>query len=55
MVLNPLYVFQEMEEREGRIIGQLARRGNLLHIDKLSMAGIALEHEMAGEQEAKGE
>ncbi|AZK48318.1 CpaF family protein [Paenibacillus lentus] len=45
VVLNPLYVFQEEEEREGKIRGQLARRGNLMRLDKLRLAGIAPESE----------
>lgn len=40
VVLNPLYIFQEEEECEGKIRGQLARRGSLTHLDKLRMAGI---------------
>ncbi|WP_411345576.1 CpaF family protein [Paenibacillus sp. WLX1005] len=41
VVLNPLFVFEEQGEREGRIIGQLVPTGNLLiHTDKLRAAGI---------------
>lgn len=41
VVLNPLFVFEEQGEREGRIVGQLVPTGNLLiHTDKLRAAGI---------------
>ncbi|ANF96041.1 CpaF family protein [Paenibacillus bovis] len=41
VVLNPLFVFQEHGEKEGKIIGNLAPTGNLLiHTDKLRAAGI---------------
>lgn len=43
VVLNPLYVFQEEKEKNGKIQGQLARRGGLMHLDKLSIAGITLD------------
>lgn len=42
VVLNPLYQFQEKEERSGRIVGALEHTGRqLLHTEKLSMAGIS--------------
>lgn len=42
VVLNPLYQFQEKEERSGRIIGALEHTGRqLLHTEKLSMAGMS--------------
>ncbi|WP_046213056.1 CpaF family protein [Paenibacillus wulumuqiensis] len=41
VVLNPLFVFEEHGEKEGKIIGNLAPTGNLLiHTDKLRAAGI---------------
>lgn len=41
VVLNPLFVFEESGEKEGRIIGDLVPTGNLLiHTDKLRAAGI---------------
>lgn len=41
VVLNPLFVFEEQGEKEGKIIGNLAPTGNLLiHTDKLRAAGI---------------
>ncbi|WP_019638492.1 CpaF family protein [Paenibacillus fonticola] len=55
VVLNPLYVFEETEERAGKILGRLARRGSLLHTDKLRMAGIMPNEERAERVNAKGE
>lgn len=40
VLLNPLFRFQEQEEREGRIIGGLIRVGNLTKVDKIHMAGL---------------
>lgn len=41
VVLNPLFVFKESGEKEGRIVGDLVPTGNLLiHTDKLRAAGI---------------
>ncbi|WP_145412048.1 CpaF family protein [Paenibacillus xylanexedens] len=40
VLLNPLFRFQEQEEREGRIIGGLIRVGNLSKVDKIQMAGL---------------
>lgn len=41
VVLNPLFVFEESGEKEGRIIGDLVPTGNLLiHTDKLRAAGL---------------
>lgn len=50
VVLNPLYQFQEKEERSGRIIGALESTGRqLLHTEKLSMAGMSrIAREQAG-------
>lgn len=55
VVLNPLYVFQEEEEREGKIRGQLAKQGSLIHLDKLRMAGITPDQEESNRAELKGE
>ncbi len=41
--LNPLYVFTEEGEAEGRIIGKLVRQNTLNHTDKLLRAGIRPE------------
>ncbi|WHY20533.1 CpaF family protein [Paenibacillus sp. G2S3] len=41
VVLNPLYEFQESDEREGRVQGGLVSCGNpLMHTAKLRMAGV---------------
>ncbi len=40
VLLNPLFRFQEQEEREGRIIGGLVQIGRLLKVDKIRMAGL---------------
>ncbi|MCM3135438.1 CpaF family protein [Paenibacillus polysaccharolyticus] len=40
VLLNPLFRFQEQEEREGRIIGGLVRAGRLKNVDKIQMAGL---------------
>ncbi|WP_145410105.1 CpaF family protein [Paenibacillus xylanexedens] len=40
VVLNPLFRFQEQEEREGKIIGGLIQVGMLSRIDKIQMAGL---------------
>ncbi len=38
--LHPLYEFEELGERDGRIEGRLAKRGELIHTGKLRAAGI---------------
>lgn len=41
VVLNPLFIFQEEGEHNGKIVGRLRRAGNgLLYRDKLKMAGL---------------
>ncbi|MGQ8871014.1 CpaF family protein [Paenibacillus sp. TSA_86.1] len=40
VLLNPLFRFQEQEEREGRIIGGLVRVGKLMNVDKIQMTGL---------------
>ncbi|MCM3172787.1 ATPase, T2SS/T4P/T4SS family [Paenibacillus sp. MER 99-2] len=40
VLLNPLFRFQEQEEREGKIIGGLIQVGMLSRIDKIQMAGL---------------
>lgn len=40
VLLNPLFRFQEQEEREGHIIGGLVRAGRLMNVDKIQMAGL---------------
>ncbi|PYE45484.1 CpaF family protein [Paenibacillus barcinonensis] len=40
VLLNPLFRFQEQEEREGRIIGGLVQVGKLMKVDKIQMAGL---------------
>ncbi len=37
--LHPLYLFQETGEENGRVQGRLEKAGELLHTDKLRMAG----------------
>ncbi|MCR4807210.1 MAG: CpaF family protein [Lachnospiraceae bacterium] len=37
---SPIYVFEEKEERKGRILGDLKRVNDLIHTDKLKRAGI---------------
>lgn len=40
--LNPLFVFEEMgEDREGRIVGKLRKRGGLIRENKLRAAGLS--------------
>lgn len=44
VMLNPLYVFQEEGEKDGRIVGRLISSGTPLgHTAKLSMAGLSLQ------------
>ncbi|WP_440119719.1 CpaF family protein [Paenibacillus sp. QZ-Y1] len=38
--LNPLFRFQEREERDGKIIGGLVQVGTLSQVDKIQMAGL---------------
>lgn len=40
--LNPLYKFKEIEEVDGRIIGQWEKVGNLKNVDKLLASGLSL-------------
>ncbi|MCR4830302.1 MAG: CpaF family protein [Pseudobutyrivibrio sp.] len=40
--LNPLYKFKEIEEVDGRIIGQWEKVGNLKNIDKLLASGLSI-------------
>jgi pilus assembly protein CpaF len=40
VLLNPLFRFQEQQEREGHIIGGLVRAGRLMNVDKIQMAGL---------------
>lgn len=40
VLLNPLFRFQERDEREGRIIGGLVQVGKLKQIEKIQMAGL---------------
>ncbi len=37
--LHPLYLFQETGEENGRVLGNLEKTGELMHTDKLRMAG----------------
>ena len=39
--LAPLFSFEETGKAEGRVKGTLVRKGELIHADKLKMAGIA--------------
>ena len=38
--LNPLYEFNEMGERNGRIVGSWVKKGELIHQGKLYRAGM---------------
>lgn len=38
--LNPLYRFREIEERNGRIIGEWEKVGDLMHTEKLAASGM---------------
>ncbi|MGG4130410.1 ATPase, T2SS/T4P/T4SS family [Paenibacillus illinoisensis] len=40
VLLNPLFRFQERDEKEGKIIGGLVQVGKLKHIEKIQMAGL---------------
>ncbi|MGD0032642.1 ATPase, T2SS/T4P/T4SS family [Paenibacillus illinoisensis] len=40
VLLNPLFRFQERDEREGKIIGGLVQVGKLKQIEKIQMAGL---------------
>ncbi|MGG4479339.1 CpaF family protein [Paenibacillus illinoisensis] len=40
VLLNPLFRFQERDEREGRIIGGLVQVGKLKQVEKIQMAGL---------------
>ena len=40
-VLNPLYEFQEQGEENGRVLGTLAKKGELIHEQKLKAAGLS--------------
>ncbi|MET3937798.1 pilus assembly protein CpaF [Paenibacillus sp. PvP094] len=40
VLLNPLFRFQERDEREGKIIGGLVQVGKLKRIEKIQMAGL---------------
>jgi len=40
--LNPLYLFEEISESEGKIIGQWKKVGELKHIGKLQRAGLSV-------------
>lgn len=53
-MLNPLFVFQEEAEVEGKIRGRLIKRSSLANLDKLRMAGIDLEQELEQAKTAGG-
>jgi len=40
--LNPLYLFEERGEDNGRIKGEFVKKNELFHIEKLRRAGIAI-------------
>lgn len=43
-VTNPLYVFEEQgEDEQGRLVGNLQKKGELVHVKKLVAAGMELE------------
>lgn len=41
IVLSPLFAFEEEEGGGSRVKGKLVRKGDLMHVEKLKMAGIA--------------
>lgn len=46
--LNPLFVFKETgEDKEGKLVGCLQKRGNLLHENKLKSAGMWVEEKLS--------
>lgn len=51
VVLNRLYQFRELGEKEGKVIGQLERTGTLQRTEKLRLAGIAIEAQLPEEVE----
>lgn len=40
IILNTIYRFRELDEKEGRIVGEWEKVGNLIHTDKLSAKGM---------------
>lgn len=40
--LNTIYKFSELDEKDGRIVGQWQKIGNLIHTEKLTRSGIKL-------------
>lgn len=43
VLLRPLYIFEEAgEDRSGRILGSLIRKGELEHVEKLKAAGVSV-------------
>lgn len=40
ILTRTLYEFEEIEEREGKILGKLMKKGSLLHLEKWQAAGI---------------
>lgn len=40
--LNTIYRFSELDEKDGRIVGQWQKIGNLIHTEKLTRSGIKL-------------
>lgn len=54
VVLNRLYQFRELGEKEGKVIGQLERTGTLQRTEKLRLAGIAIEAQLPEEVERNG-
>lgn len=43
VLLRPLYIFEEAgEDRNGRILGSLIRKGELEHVEKLKAAGVSV-------------
>ena len=40
IITNPLYVFEEKEEKRGRVYGELRKVNDMIHVGKLRRAGI---------------
>ena len=40
IITNPIYCFEEREEVKGRVLGELVKKNNLIHREKLNRAGM---------------
>lgn len=46
IMLNPIYIFEETGENQGKVIGSLKRTNNLINIEKLIRAGLIRKETM---------